>query len=76
MLDTDHNSCYLEQYKRGGGVTKNINKINKCGTPSQGGRKLENSLEANFPVNNFAQNNGNKSHHDPDNNQRKGGVQT
>ena len=37
----------------------------------QGGIKFEISLEPNFPVNNFAQNNGKKSRHHQDNNQNK-----
>ena len=37
----------------------------------QGGISFENLWEPNFPVNNFNQNNGTKSCHHPDNNQRK-----
>ena len=37
----------------------------------QGGIKFEISWEPNFRVNNFARNNGKKSRHHPDNNQRK-----
>ena len=37
----------------------------------QGGIKFEISLEPNFPVNNFAQNNMKKSRHQSENNQHK-----
>ena len=37
----------------------------------QGGIKFEISWEPNFPVHNFARNNGKKWRHHPDNNQRK-----
>ena len=38
---------------------------------NQGGIKFEISWEPNFPVSNFARNNGKKSRHHLDNNQRK-----
>ena len=42
----------------------------KVVNPSQGGRIFEISWEPNFPVNNFARNNGKIRHH-PHNNQRE-----
>ena len=40
-------------------------------TQEQGGIKFEILWEPNFPVNNFTRNNGEKSCHQPDNNQHK-----